>query len=242
MEAVELTGADSVKYRGRITGTEHSDSSVALVVIHEWWGVGEVIEQRACELSAALQAPALVPDLYRGKEATDIDEASHLMQGLDFVAAASDIGVASEYLRDILPSVKKVVVVGFCMGGALSLLAAAKVGNVQGAVCFYGVPSGYKEVLKTVKLPVLMHFGELDQSKGFSDVDTAKEAAQVMEQAGAPVTLHIYKGHAHAFMNKPGPTLVEKTRTMMPQQFVAYDDTVYNLAMERTVNFVKSLA
>lgn len=67
----------------------------------------------------------LVPDLYRGRVATVPDEASHLMAGLDWDAAMQDVGKVSEYLRS--QGAQKVGVMGFCMGGALSIAAAVKV-------------------------------------------------------------------------------------------------------------------
>ena len=55
--------------------------------------------------------------LYRGKVAAKPDEAGHLMKGLDWDRAIEDVRTGYEYL--ISKGVKKVGVVGFCMGGAL---------------------------------------------------------------------------------------------------------------------------
>ena len=59
-----------------------------LVVIQEWWGLNDQIKGVADKMAAAGYR-ALVPDLYRGKVALAANEAEHLMNGLNFVDAAS---------------------------------------------------------------------------------------------------------------------------------------------------------
>ena len=65
-----------------------------------------------------------MPDFYRGKATTAADEANHLMTNLDFPDAAGQDIAAVQYFKQ--PS-KKVAVGGFCMGGALTILAAVRV-------------------------------------------------------------------------------------------------------------------
>src|SRR5262245_47444156 len=91
-----------------------------IVVIQEWWGLNDQIKGVAGRLAAAGYR-ALVPDLYRGKVGLDKKEAEHLMSGLNFGdAAGQDIRGAVQYLKHDSP---KVAVMGFCMGGALTVLA-----------------------------------------------------------------------------------------------------------------------
>jgi hypothetical protein len=71
------------------------------------------------------QYRVLVPDLYRGKLGVDAEEASHLMTNLDWAGAVQDIGAAADMLAE--DGNGSVGVVGFCMGGALSLASAALV-------------------------------------------------------------------------------------------------------------------
>src|SRR5260370_11087056 len=81
---------------------------------------------------------SLVPDLYRGKLAKASDEASHMMKGLNFPdAAEQDIRGAVQYLKQ---SSEKVAVGGFCMGGALTILAAVRVPEMDAGACFYRLP------------------------------------------------------------------------------------------------------
>ncbi len=71
------------------------------------------------------QYRVLVPDLYRGKLGVDAEEASHLMTNLDWAGAVQDISAAADLLAE--DGNGSVGVVGFCMGGALSLASAALV-------------------------------------------------------------------------------------------------------------------
>src|SRR2546426_12342653 len=91
-----------------------SDSAPGVVVLQEWWGVDEYIEDVADRL-AATGYRALVPDFYRGEVTLEAAEAAHLMSTLDFRDAASqDVRGAVAYLKR---SSKKVAAIGFCMGG-----------------------------------------------------------------------------------------------------------------------------
>ena len=68
---------------------------------------------------------------------------------------------------------------GFCMGGALSLAAAALPPEaISAAAPFYGVPhSDLCDVGKT-KAPVQAHFGSKDTLEGFSSPRDAKALAE----------------------------------------------------------------
>src|SRR6202050_535673 len=91
-----------------------------IVIIQEWWGVNDQIRGVADRLAAAGYR-ALVPDLYRGKSTVEAEEAHHLLSGLNFGEAASqDIRGAVQFLKT---RSTKVGITGFCMGGALTLLA-----------------------------------------------------------------------------------------------------------------------
>src|SRR6185436_14141772 len=86
---------------------------------------------------AAAGFPALAPDLYHGTVTKSPDEAGKLLMALNIAQAEKDLRGAVAHLRGLTG--KPVGVVGFCMGGALSLFAACKNGNDVGAcVIYYG--------------------------------------------------------------------------------------------------------
>src|SRR5450756_257295 len=112
---------DGQQLQGYLAEPKHPNGAPAVVVIQEWWGLNDQIRGVADRLEHA-GFLALVPDLYRGKSTVEEEEAHHLMTSLDFGGAA------------------KVGCVGFCMGGALTLLAAVNVPELDAAVTWYGCP------------------------------------------------------------------------------------------------------
>lgn len=101
------------------------------IVLQEWWGLNEQIKGIAKKF-ADRGFMALAPDLYRGRVAVNADEASHLMDGLDWDAAMEDITCAIKFLRE--KGAEKVAVMGFCLGGALTIAAACKVSHLDGGM------------------------------------------------------------------------------------------------------------
>src|SRR5437870_10361221 len=112
-----------------------------VIVIQEWWGLVPHIKDVADRFTAA-GFVALAPDLYHGQAASnqEPDVAGKLMMSLKISEADKDLAGAIDFLskHDSAMS-KKVGTVGFCMGGALSLFAAANNPDKVGAcVVFYG--------------------------------------------------------------------------------------------------------
>ena len=98
----------------------------------------------------------------------------------------------------------KIGVTGFCMGGALTIAAIAQGDEFSAAAPFYGVPDLSKLDLTRIKVPVLAHFGETDDAKGFSDKETALRLETAMKAAGVTFTLRMWEA-GHAFMNQANP-------------------------------------
>ena len=95
-----------------------------IVIIQEWWGLNDQIKGVANRY-AERGYRALVPDLYRGQIGLDAKEAEHLMGNLNFGdAAGQDVRGAVQHLKSTGSG--KVGVVGYCMGGALTLLSAVE--------------------------------------------------------------------------------------------------------------------
>ena len=75
------------------------ESKKGLVVIQEWWGMNKQIKEEAQDIGKTGLFVTIVPDLYRGKIATDNEEANHLMSNLDWPGAVKDIKAAAQYLK-----------------------------------------------------------------------------------------------------------------------------------------------
>ena len=138
---------------------EAGSGKPGIVVIQEWWGLNDQIKGVADRFAAA-GYNALAPDLYKGRVTQKPDEANHMMSGLDFVGASDqDIAGAVKHLAGMS---RKVGVMGFCMGGALTIAAAARVPGVACGVPFYGVPPGELADPAKIKIPMQGHFANQD--------------------------------------------------------------------------------
>lgn len=188
-----------------------------LVVIQEWWGLNAQICGIADRFAAA-GFNALAPDLFHGRVTQDADEASHLMHGLDFAGAThQDIRGAVAHLAGLSG---RVGVLGFCMGGALTLAAAVHVPGLAAAVCFYGIPPQDFADPAQIRIPFQGHFARRDDWCTPAAVDTLEAA---LKQAGVAAEIHRYDA-AHAFFNERRPEV--------------YDAACAALAWERSVAFL----
>ncbi len=182
-------------------GTGHADGVLArpsgvragVVVLQEYWGIVPHIEDVVGRF-AQHGFVALAPDLYHGKKALDAEEASHLMGHLDWARATREIAAAVRHLRE-QEGCQKVGIVGFCMGGALTLLGAAAT-EVDAYVAFYGFPPNAD--LSTVRAPGLLFFGE---HEGYFSVSDAQAFVDRQQAAGVPTELVVFPGAGHAFFN-----------------------------------------
>jgi carboxymethylenebutenolidase len=169
-----------------------------VVVIQEWWGLNDQIKGVADRL-AGLGYRALVPDLYRGKVTLDAAEAQHMMTNLNFAdAATQDVRGAAQYLKQSSP---KVGVVGFCMGGALTVLAALYVKEADACSSWYGFPPEQAGDVKTITVPLQLHLAEKDAA--FSP-DNARALEAKLKEGKVPFESHWYDA-GHAFGNETGP-------------------------------------
>ena len=176
-------------------------SHPAVIVIQEWWGLVPHIKEMA-ERFAAEGYIALAPDLYHGQAAAEPDEARKLAMALDRDRAVAEITAAARYLAALpATSPKRVGVVGWCMGGGLSLSAAAENGVIGAAVCFYGRPLDESDTAR-LQAPVLGLFASEDHGIPVADVRAFEGE---LERHGVPHQIHVYEGAHHAFFNDTRP-------------------------------------
>jgi carboxymethylenebutenolidase len=168
-----------------------------VVVIQEWWGLNAHIRDVTRRLAEEGFA-ALAPDLYNGVVTTEPDEAQKLVGELDMQAAVQEIGQAGQYLLDQdYVAGATYGVVGFCLGGALTLQTALAREDIGAAVAFYGRPLSPEEATD-VNAPVLGLYGSDDQGIPVSDVRAMETA---FEEAGIAHEIQVYDGAGHAFFN-----------------------------------------
>ena len=214
---------DGKTVQGYLAEPANVANAPAIVVIQEWWGLNDQIRGVAERLALA-GYQALVPDLYRGKSTVEAEEAHHLMTGLDFGDAASqDIRGAVQFLKGRAP---KVGVTGFCMGGALTLLALTQSPELDAGVVWYGCPPLDYIDASQIKVPVLGHFATQDQFFPIATIDALEEK---FGAAGVSYAFHRYLA-LHAFANETavGPNRMPATQ---------YDAVWSQQAWDRTLRF-----
>jgi carboxymethylenebutenolidase len=214
-QAVTFKRPDGKDCNGYLASPAGDAKAPGVVVIQEWWGLNDQIKGVA-ERLAALGYRALVPDLYKGKLALDAAEAKHLMTNLDFAdAATQDIRAASQYLKQ---SSAKVGVVGFCMGGALTVLAALYVQEANACSSWYGFPPEQAGDVRTIRVPLQLHFAEKDAS---FPPDGARALEAKLKEGKVPFESYWYDA-GHAFGNEQGAN---------------YNAQAAKLAWDRTIEF-----
>jgi carboxymethylenebutenolidase len=212
----EYSRPDGDKCPAYLAEPQSGDGARAVVVIQEWWGLNAQIKKTADRLAEAGYR-ALVPDLFRGQIAKDATEASHLMGSLDFVdAAEQDIAGAVSWLAQ---RSKKCAVAGFCMGGALTLVSAARVAGLSAGACFYGIPPRALLDPSSLSLPLILHFADLDD---WCTPKLVQELESELARSKSKFELHRYAAQ-HAFMNEARPDV--------------YDAKNAALAWKRTLDF-----
>lgn len=195
-EMISFNRPDGQASKGYLAEPAAGSSAPGIVVIQEWWGLNDQIKGVAAKLAAAGYR-VLVPDLYRGKLALEANEAEHLMNGLDFAdAAGQDIRGAVQYLK--ASGSDKAGVTGFCMGGALTLLAAVFVPESDANAVWYGYPPLEYVDAGKIKAPLLGQWGTRDT---FFPIDGVDALEQKLAEAGAKFEFHRYDAK-HAFANE----------------------------------------
>jgi carboxymethylenebutenolidase len=220
---VDFARPDGKRLKGYLA--EPASAKAGVVVIQEWWGLNEQIRGVAQRVAAAGYT-ALVPDLYRGKSTVEAEEASHLMNGLDFADAASqDIRGAVDALRQ--RGLSRIAIMGFCMGGALTLLSLGAVADVDAGVVWYGFPPLEYLAADKIQAPIMGHWATQDQ---FFAIESVDALAQRLSADGVAHEFHRYLAH-HAFANETaiGPSRLPATQ---------YDPAWAQMAWDRTWRFL----
>lgn len=175
-----------------------------VIVIQEWWGLDAHIRSLT-ERFAGEGFVALAPDVYYGQVASEPDDARKLLMAMNTDMAVTEIRAAMTHLTD-MPNVqpKTVGVIGFCMGGRLTL-AVASTGDdrVGAAVAFYG--GGVQptpEFVAGIRAPVLAVYGAED--KGIPPEQYNALAAE-MDAQEKTFDMVVYPGAGHAFLNDTRP-------------------------------------
>ena len=191
---ITLTASDGFKLGG-YRAEPQGKAKGGLVVIQEIFGVNHHI-RAVCDRFAAIgytsTAPAVFdriqPNFECGYTPDEIANARKFVSNPDWGAMLRDVQASIDDLKKGGP----VGIIGFCMGGSISFLAACKLNGLSASVCYYG-----GNIAKTAddkpKIPVQMHFGEKDAGIPMSDVDMIKQ------KRGGDCEIYVYPDAQHGF-------------------------------------------
>jgi carboxymethylenebutenolidase len=200
-------GAGEAAASGHLAEAAPEPRRGGIVVIQEWWGLNDQIKRQADRFAAA-GYDALAPDLYHGTLARSPDEAQKLLMALDIARAEKDMRGAIEHLRG--RTGKAPAVVGFCMGGALSLYAACAGGDgVAACIVYYGGHPKVRYDFDRLRAPVLGHWAEKDDFANAIRDSVGPE----LKRRGKAFEFHTYPSTRHAFTNENRPEVFDAGAT-----------------------------
>jgi carboxymethylenebutenolidase len=204
---ITLTGNDGSF--GGYLATPASGKGPGVVVIQEIFGINKWVRSVA-DMLAGHGYMALAPDLFwRIAPGVQLDptKPEEKQQGFalygkyDFEKALEDIQSTMTWLRTAPGSTGKVGNIGFCAGGLLSYMSAARTDTDASASYYGGGINGKLDLMGQIKKPTLLHLAGID--------DHMPEAAQKDVEAAAAknpnVTVHIYAGAHHGFCRDIDP-------------------------------------
>jgi carboxymethylenebutenolidase len=191
---IELIAEDGHKF-GAYEAKPAGKPRGGLVVIQEIFGVNPHM-QWVADGYAADGFHVLVPavfdraerDVELGYDPEGVAQGRALRQAISTDNMLLDIGATLEALKGD----GKVGIVGYCMGGSLAWLSAARVSGLSAAIGYYGgnIAAALDE---KPKCPVMLHFGETDASIPLADAEKVKAS---LEPKGIPVFIYPDAGHA----------------------------------------------
>lgn len=197
-------------------------SGPGVIVIQEWWGLVGHIKSVADRFAAA-GFTALAPDFYNGRATDEPDEAGSMMMALNIEQAGQTIVGATQFLASHASvSGRGLGVVGFCMGGQLSMYAACLTPDIKACVNFYGIHPHVQPDFERLQAPMLGFFAENDD---YASPAAVASLDQRLTELGKPHEFRTFPGTHHAFFNDDRP---------------AYDAAAADACWNRMVEFFRA--
>ena len=171
-----------------------------LLVIQEIFGVNDHIKN-ICDQYALDGFVAVAPDVFWRQEprvelsydSAGIAKGLQLFDGLNIDIAAAELQRAVEAIRHIPSCTGKVGALGFCMGGLLAFVCAARAG-VESSVIYYGTRlDQHLELVQDITCPLLFHFASNDEHISTQTVNKIKMSLSGKDNCR--VVVHKNSGH-----------------------------------------------
>lgn len=174
----------------------------AVIIVMEAFGLNSHIKDVAKRLAAEGYV-ALAPDMYyREKGAVagydNLPEALRLMNTLSDDKIVADVAAVIGFLqKQGGVRADRVGIMGFCMGGRITFLAACRNSGLKAAASFYGGGiGGLLSHAEKLSCPTLLFFGDQDPFIPGEEVERIKST---LAKLGKPAEVKVYAGAPHGF-------------------------------------------
>lgn len=226
----EITTIPAMNEEGEIpvyVATPDQQTEAAIIVIPEIFGVNAGIRKK-CDDWASLGYVALAPDIFwRFAPGVELDadvpeqmqEAFGYFGQFDPDKGVYDIEAAIRWLRHV-QAVYKVGLVGFCLGGRMAYMAAART-DIDASVGYYGVMiDKMLDEAHAIANPLMLHIPTADHFVG----PQAQQAIHAALDSHGRVTLHDYPGEDHGFAAEMGNRRSEAAARLADERTRAFFD------------------
>ena len=198
-----------------------------IVMVHDMFGLNPSIRYIAGEFARRGHA-VLVPNMFWRSaipQPLEYDEGQHpvaweRLKALDLGVACDDIATATKWFRAQPFSTGRVAVVGFCGGGRIAFLAAART-DVDAAAALYGLHiSQHLDELPNVKCPLQIHYGMRDQHIPRDEIAAVSDGIDSHREArgGPPMEVLLYPRAGHSFFNHARPTFDRAAKALAAER------------------------
>lgn len=200
------------------------EPKAALVLLHTMFGINDSFRD-FCDEYAMEGYRVIAPDLFwrlSGDAVLDYSEESYEkghghIKSYDLEAGMRDVEDTLAFVRANATSVEKIGVVGYCMGGTVAFVAAART-SADAAICYYPIyVERHLSHADRIGVPTVIHLGTADKYAPpavFGEIEGCVR--------GRPnITFHAYPGADHGFANR-----------MVARQ---YDEAATRLAWSRSM-------
>jgi carboxymethylenebutenolidase len=205
----------------------------SIMIFTEMFGIGHHNRDMA-EDFARRGFNALIPNLFwrsafPGELAfagPDRDAAWARLAAFDVDAAGRDISTAVQWLRAQSFSNGLVFALGFCAGGRMAFVAAARA-QLDAAVSFYGMGIAKHDAeFARVNCPVQLHYGLKDPHIPQPEIDAVTRAAERRPN----IEIFLYADAGHSFFNPIRPGYHAASAKLAGERLDALIDRVFAAA------------
>lgn len=202
-----IQSQDGRSFEAYVAG-EPKVKAPGLIILSEIFNVNETIRGVADDYAVrgfVTMAPDMFwrqePGLHMSYTRENSQRGLALYGSLDRARAVEDVAACASALHNSGLVNDKIAVMGFCMGGEVTLLAGCRL-VMDAVVIYYGTRmEPHLDELQNLRAPTVMHFAELDPHVPLKTVEDIRSRT-----AGRPnVEVYVYEGADHGFARPHHP-------------------------------------